>query len=340
MATFDFRLLSLFSAALALSIMSAHAASFDCKAAKAAQERFICNNAELSRLDEDMAAAYRKHLGQLSEKARALVQESQRSWLAYWPRACSASAGKVELGARELSCAVDSYGARLSELQPRVTVQGMLAYNVSESRFTPPKERDGQPARNDLSYPQFDALPGKPAPTWLAPLNAWLARDRVKWRSSLDGQSDGSLSVFVNRTTPEAIHAIERNEFYGHGAAHPLTWVSHHHFLIEQRRELRASDIFNGEAWREPVARRVLADLKKQLGDDLQVAGLKELIEIIGKPSSWDFSAGKLELHFNPYEVAPYSRGFLTAEVPAAELHPHLTALGRRLLSPERASPR
>lgn len=318
---------------VALGVAGAHAASFDCNAASATQERFICNNPELSRLDEAMAEAYRKHASQLSEPARALVRESQRSWLAYWPRSCSATVGKVELGASELSCAVGSYRERLGELQVRAPAEGLVAYRVSESRLAPPKERDGQRSRNQLSYPQIEPAPGRPSPPWLASLNAWLARDRSQWRSSLDNQSDGSLSVELRRLTPEVAYAIERNELYGHGAAHPMSWLSHHHFLIAQQRELQVSDVFREESWKLQIGQRVLADLTRQLRDDLQVAGLKELIGIIEKPSSWSFSTGKVEFHFNPYEVGPYAAGFVTVAIPAAALQPHLTPLGLRLIS-------
>ena len=324
----------LLSLLIVLGVAGAHAASFDCKAASATQERFICNNAELSRLDEAMAEAYRKHVTQLSDPARAAVRESQRSWLAYWPRSCSASVSKVELGAPQVSCAVDSYRTRLGALQLRPPAEGLVAYRVSESRFAPPKERDGQPSRNQISYPQLEATPGKPSPVWLPSLNTWLARDRGKWRSGLDDQSDGSLSVELRRLTAETAYAVERTEFYGHGAAHPMSWLSHHHFLLAQRREIQASDVFRDESWKPLIGQRVLADLKRQLRDDLQVAGLKELIGIIEKPSSWDFAPGKIEFHFNPYEVGPYAVGFVTVAIPAAALQPHLTPLGIRLISP------
>lgn len=318
---------------IALGVAGSHAASFDCKAAGATQEHFICNNPELSRLDEAMAEAYRKHVAQLSDPARAAVRESQRSWLAYWPRSCSTSVGKVELSALQLACAVDSYRARLGALQLRPPAEGLVAYRVSESQFAPPRERDGQPSRNQISYPQLEATPGKPSPDWLPSLNAWLARDRSKWRSSLDNQSDGSLSVELRRLTPEAAYATERNEFYGHGAAHPMSWLSHHHFLLAQRRELQAFDVFRDESWKLQIGQRVLDDLQRRLRGDLQVAGLKELIGIIEKPSSWSFSTGKVEFHFNPYEVGPYAVGFVTVAIPAAALQRYLTPLGLRLIS-------
>jgi uncharacterized protein YecT (DUF1311 family) len=51
------RLLATF--ALVWFACHAHAASFDCTKARAEDERAICKNAELSKLDEDMAAAYK-----------------------------------------------------------------------------------------------------------------------------------------------------------------------------------------------------------------------------------------------------------------------------------------
>jgi uncharacterized protein YecT (DUF1311 family) len=67
---------------------SAHAASFDCAKAKAEDERAICKNAELSKLDEDMAAAYKSvvqpmtgfklRLGALRANQQAWVKDRAR----------------------------------------------------------------------------------------------------------------------------------------------------------------------------------------------------------------------------------------------------------------------
>lgn len=56
--------------------------SFDCTAARAAVEQAVCYDAELSRLDNAMAAEYTLALRKLSRPARAALVRDQRWFLA------------------------------------------------------------------------------------------------------------------------------------------------------------------------------------------------------------------------------------------------------------------
>jgi len=62
-----------------LFISTAQAASFDCSKAEATIEKLICDDANLSKLDEEMAKAYQDNLEQ-SDDQRKIVSE-QRQWL-------------------------------------------------------------------------------------------------------------------------------------------------------------------------------------------------------------------------------------------------------------------
>ena len=59
------------------------AASFDCKKARTEDEKAICANPELSKLDEHMAAAYKAALGLMSgdTKRNALFRKDQAGWV-------------------------------------------------------------------------------------------------------------------------------------------------------------------------------------------------------------------------------------------------------------------
>lgn len=61
----------------------AHAASFDCKKARSEDEKAVCASPELSRLDDDMAAAYKAALGLMSgdNKRVALFRKDQADWV-------------------------------------------------------------------------------------------------------------------------------------------------------------------------------------------------------------------------------------------------------------------
>lgn len=69
--------------ALAIALLTstgAHAASFDCGAARSPIEHAICNDAQLSALDSDLADAYRAALNKHGADADAL-KGAQRAWL-------------------------------------------------------------------------------------------------------------------------------------------------------------------------------------------------------------------------------------------------------------------
>jgi len=60
---------------------AAHAASFDCAKAGVKIEKMICQDAELSRLDGELAKAYAEALTAWDGKIAAYVRASQRAWV-------------------------------------------------------------------------------------------------------------------------------------------------------------------------------------------------------------------------------------------------------------------
>ena len=97
-------LLSL-TAAVGFICVGACAASFDCKSAKTEVEKTVCVSAELSKLDEELANAYRDAL--LKHSNKALFQQSQRLWLKQRGPRCSS----------DEKCLLRLYGERLTAIQ-------------------------------------------------------------------------------------------------------------------------------------------------------------------------------------------------------------------------------
>src|ERR1700742_1650338 len=69
------------AAAIALGCTSAHAASFDCNKASAADEITICDSRELSQLDVKMATLYDTVIKLVGMGVRGDMQDQQRAWL-------------------------------------------------------------------------------------------------------------------------------------------------------------------------------------------------------------------------------------------------------------------
>ena len=84
-------------------------ASFDCGAAAAWAEVAVCGDARLASLDREMAGLYGQLIARLSGNQRAMVRDSQRSWLG--SRADCRKAGS------ETRCLTDSYAQRIAALR-------------------------------------------------------------------------------------------------------------------------------------------------------------------------------------------------------------------------------
>ena len=304
------------------------AASFNCDQASRPQEKFICKNEAIMKLDVALAKAYREQMKVLPKDAQSLVQTSQRSWLTYWPLTCSATPTALRLDVNSKDCVLDAYRSRISELNTFGTIEGRITYKVSEYRYIAPKTADDAPSNHTISFPQVVAHSLKDAH-----LNAWLARDLTKWRADLDVGSDTGLSVSLIPSGSTLIHAIEDQYFFGHGAAHLLPYKAHQYFMSSAARPMNASDFFADQRWVSVVAHFVFKKLQEKFGDNLQVSAADELIPLISKSSSWSISKNSFGLEFNPYEVAPFSEGFVAIELPLALLHPYLTPFAKGFFS-------
>lgn len=84
-------------------LASAHAAGFDCTKATSQVEKLICSDGELSKLDDDMAAAYRATTA--APVMADQVRVDQRKWLTE-RNACS-----------EVPCIKSVYNRRIDELR-------------------------------------------------------------------------------------------------------------------------------------------------------------------------------------------------------------------------------
>jgi uncharacterized protein YecT (DUF1311 family) len=101
---------------LSVCLVPAHAASFDCSKAATAMEKAICGDQELSRLDEELASAYK---AALKDKAHAaFIRKLQRDWLSQ-TRACATSG----------ECIKERYRHRIATLRAGVVTSpaGKLA---------------------------------------------------------------------------------------------------------------------------------------------------------------------------------------------------------------------
>jgi uncharacterized protein len=83
-----------------------HAQSFNCRYAKSADEIMICQDQQLSALDEQMSSLYYNLRNSLGGYRRAALEDSQGRWLR----------GRISCG-RDRDCIYASYVRRINFLQ-------------------------------------------------------------------------------------------------------------------------------------------------------------------------------------------------------------------------------
>ena len=97
--------------ALAFSVASAQAQSFNCRYAKAADEVLICQDAKLAALDERLANAYSRLQRLIPGGQRALLERDQGAWLRE-RRHCG----------RDAACIAQLYNSRIEALTVRLAL--------------------------------------------------------------------------------------------------------------------------------------------------------------------------------------------------------------------------
>jgi uncharacterized protein len=103
---------------LCLTAASAHAASFNCVKAAAKVEKLICSDAALSKLDEELSAAYKTALQ--DEKQAGSVRQAQKQWV------------KERNSCSDVACVKRAYETRLSLVKQLTSVP--LASSVSADK--------------------------------------------------------------------------------------------------------------------------------------------------------------------------------------------------------------
>jgi uncharacterized protein len=338
--------LKLLSGILLLSVsVAGHAASFDCTKARTAQEKAICASPELSKADDEMAAAYRRAFDATPAEMRDLVRGDQREWLGLLPKYCPAARPDRDqtLG----QCLLLQYQPRIKELQGLVQQEGGVTFvRRAITRTVPEKTEDAGPS--------WQAMPGyatlsaswpvavSSAPEWQAWNGAILdaAQHILKSddasatkQSSLpdwiaEGGEDNTVEVVLGAVSPHLVSAhVEGTWWRG---AHPSENYMELNWLLKEKRPLKADDLFRaGSGWEQFLYNGCDKALHRQLdsaiGQNYQnwlepgkVASA--LQEVVNAPENWRINASGLSVMFPEYAVAPRAMHPEPVSIPWSDL--------------------
>ncbi|HVJ40823.1 MAG TPA: DUF3298 domain-containing protein [Dongiaceae bacterium] len=337
----------------------AQAASFDCGKASQPLDQRICRNAELSHLDEDLAARYGKARAALSPAGQKLLQDSQRDWLAFARRICKTRLdAKIAKAAEQTveDCLKYEYQERLDDLEGAVTaINGFTFQRVDLYGLAVDKIDPGMPsgARAGFSYrrisfPRIDLAPAGIDPTgW----NRMIAIAAQKLAASGDGDDGAAMEAAAAKApdnivkpnidqaeaadidtaydfglvTPQMISVNLSYGVYGHGAAHPSGITETHSILLGEGRELTAKDLFkDGTDWQGFLVKRSHDAWVQIMEDAPDQVDDKAIADVVKDSRLWQLTDKGFAVFFPFYSVGPYVVGEQQVDLTWAELKPYL----------------
>lgn len=332
----------------ALLASPALAASFDCARASTPREMAICTSPRLSLLDDELAAAYNKLLATVPPEVRATVRQNERDWLRSIE--CPANVGRQALG----DCLAIAWDKRVQLLQTASSAArhpGRVPFLWNSVHFTQPDTGDEARSDAERGAPQYATLDAD----WPQALSAdpdWQAWNRAIELEARDlasqGQAqpgdpwaksdwmdamDNDVSVTLGDITPVVVGASFQNLWYGHGAAHPNYIKLQFNWLLRQRRELAAGDVFRADSgWQKFLYVRAMDSLKNQIDpkfpENQWAPGYGERLvsKIVTDPRHWILDTAGLTLYFPQDSISCHACGEFKVELSWKELGPMLRA--------------
>lgn len=267
----------------------ASAASFDCKKAASWQEKTVCSNPELSKLDEELAKAYHDALVSLSPEGQKETKQYQRQWL---KRISSLNNESIK----------SEYEERIEQLQQCLIKFPDRIFRKVYVHYFKIVKTCSLAIAGDLTYPQIENPRDENEKAW----NNYLlkkAKDHFISGEDCEQSHDHYTISFSNK---HLISVKRSNITYTEGAPMPaqaeaesLSW------LLESRRELKAKDLFNGTAdWRDKLSELAVQQMKNHEDSE-------DLKNVVASPSLWEISKDGLGFlsSFNAagYGTAPFS---------------------------------
>lgn len=320
-------------------VQSAMSASFDCAKAQSSLEKAICVDPELSVADEKLAAAYAAAREGLGEGGRQALLWGQRDWLDYAERACTADAAP-QTGAYNddgRSCLLGVFNQRVSVLAQGREIDGMRFYVRSAYNVLRDPEATAE-SWNKVALKSLNSLRMDGDSSLAVAFNRFadqidaLTLEAIE--SAKDPYTDLDVIVEISHLDAARISLEETGYTYGHGAAHPNSFVAHHHFLRAGMRPLAATDLFSDPEWVKVVTPKIIALLKASLGADTIWEDLEGIEKTVADPTAWILNEHGFGVQFQPYEVAAYAFGAPAVFVPWVGIVDQLSPDAWEIISP------
>jgi uncharacterized protein len=320
---------------------AAHAASFNCSKAITPQEKAICNNPELSHADEQLAAAYKASLQEVSLPAQIDLRTDQAAWLKWLSTVCRAQ--NLRPSADLSNCMIGPYRERTEILEKAVIREGSILFYTRSLDLSSPDDLN----QEDIPGGEFKGIgtlhvewpqASTSDPAW----KAWnTAVQTAVYQFAGDGKNktltadmakdaDTNVVATVQNLTASRIATSISFDTMGHGAAHPSEVSKTFYWLLKQNRAMLASDVFRtGTSWKQALARRCWDSLTTQFPDGemlIKSPRDKSLIDVVDDIGNWTITKTGLQIDFPEYSVTPRVAPAEPVTIPWSTLKPYLVS--------------
>jgi len=305
--------------------------SFDCLLAKTAAEKLICRDADLSKSDRELAAAYARLKATETAESFATVQASQRTWLAYLSRSCGgAKALPHDLGEKNAikGCLTDNYDDRAARLGAvEVLKSGALVLEPRMRLFT----RENPDTEESDIYPWMEGGPQA------APFNVWVAKELRLTKRRMDDKDlfpfgndlPEHTKLYAHRTysvvrfDPRVV-SIQASTYDYTGGAHEALGETSLNWDLQKSKPIALDDLFaKGKDWNEFVTDYCMKDLHDQLSGEPD-PDRSAVASVVADRGNWLFAKDAATVHFTVYAVASFAAGEFGVEIPYETLRPYL----------------
>ena len=239
-------------------LTQSYAASFDCTKARSNIEIAICDDAQLSQLDEKLAKEYKSSRAKLSAASNKVLTASQRSWLKFTATYCfiDTNASSVS-GSEATSCLVKAYKDRIADLSKTGKIVGeYITFTAIDHHIRVLKDKEAVYVIKRKFTQVNDDTPA------IKNLNRYLS---FKEKAVLpDERGTESYDIQLTQISPDWLYKQEFSEIFT--GAYPTNETKCGVYSMSQNRLLKVSDFFQNTTWEkifETESKKHFFDLAK-----------------------------------------------------------------------------
>lgn len=280
---------------------AAYSASFDCAKARTPSEKLICATPELSTLDDQAAAAYRKALAGAVPKApipKDVLQKDQRAWLSLVLAHC-----------KDVATMREAYHMRIATMNQEVAPAFPAAGTQVQFR-TLLYTKD--------EYSKLPQIRSEPPHPVIEFFNSWL-------RSSVALHPSATYyTAEIEVLSGKFVSGYLLTENYVQGAAHGMPVRDSLTLDLASGKPVEFESLFRKTPQLGPrIAKLVQNDLLNKARHGAWQYSEEQVTGTLAKtpmPSDFHLIAGGIVLHYPPYMLGPYSSGDADIYVRYAQL--------------------